>query len=165
MPELARTRQAESRLRARDQPVLRPCGEKRLHLGEEIDTVFFREKRRIEIAVLDLVADLALHAVCIRLLAHELEGLRSLLDQLLIRRECTVIAPHHLTDESARARAEGEDITAALGERIVDAALTVIRRPVGCVDAAHHRVLHDDVNAAPEILRLLLRRRQHRQIT
>ena len=65
MPELARTRQAESRLRARNQPVLRPCGEKRLHLGEEIDTVFFREKRRIEIAVLDLVADLALHAVCI----------------------------------------------------------------------------------------------------
>ena len=165
MPELARTRQAESRLRARDQPVLRPCGEKRLHLGEEIDTVFFREKRRIEIAVLDLVTDLALHAVCIRLLAHELEGLRSLLDHLLIRRECTVIAPHHLTDEAARARAEGEDVTAALGERIVDAALTVIRRPVGCVDAAHHRVLHDDVNAAPEILRLLLRRRQHRQIT
>ena len=69
--------------------------------------------------MLDLVADLAVHTVLVRLLAHELEWLYALLHHLLIRCKRTVVAPHHLTDETARPRAERENVVAALGERII----------------------------------------------
>ena len=165
MPELTCKGQTEPRRRTRNEPVLRPCGKKRLKFGEEIDTVLLLKERCIQVAMLDLIADLAVHAVLVRLLAHELERLRTLLHHLLIRCERTVVAPHHLTDEAARSRAKCENVVAALGERVVDAALAVVRCPMRRVDASCHRILCNNLKSALEILRLFLRGWEHRQIT
>ena len=103
VPELSRLRQTEARLRARDESVLRPRGEERFHRIEELHAVFFLKKGRVEISVLNLIADLTVHPVLVGLLAHELKGLFPLFDHLLICGKSAVVAPHHLTDESARA--------------------------------------------------------------
>ena len=164
MPELARKRQTESGCRTRDETVLLPCSEERFEFCEQVNLILFLEKRRVEIAVFDLIAEFTVHTVRIRLLTHELKGLYALLHHLLIRRKAPVVAPHERTDEAARTRAEGKDIAPALGERIVKAALAGIGRPMRRVDAPYHRVLRDDFKSALEILRLFLRCREHGQI-
>ena len=75
-----------------------------------------------------------------------------------------MVAPHHVPDKAAPARAEGKDIIAALCEGVVDAALAVIRCPVCNINTPCHRVFCNNLDAAPEIFRLLLRRREDRQI-